>query len=822
LAEDHLEDSLSSSIETANPSRVRGFGRFPAVISELSGRLVSGRVERWRFRAPERRRPGVGPASRCIGAALSCAALFAPPTAHAGHEVPFYPSFYPQEIRIEPLAPDVAARELAATKLHAYIGAAPRFDAAPPTHLKSAESLRSLITATINPRSKHGQDRNARCQALRRAAAMLAERPDIVAHPYPITPYHADYLDHADLVPEPAWAKPPAGGEASGLTVRVPGPGIEILLRPDLRVLPDGWDVEFAEVSPGDLAGGARVGIGAWPAPQAAKEGWFQAYHLLRGAVGDSAEGQRADANYQRLARDAFKDDVEKLGLERGLVATLTQGCERGVVGYRLLREFYNDSSTSGVENVAVDSQSGFNSPVFIRTVKLKDFPWNGWLRLGIASPANAAWNPVAGFNDVPGRFVWATAGDDAYLPVPFNSRWVDNRVQTHAGGDPRLKQLTRVPAEIVLPEPGTGLLRPVSPGKGTTTKLSYRVLASPFHDGSEMDPADLLFSYAFAFRWGGGEKIGAAFDPDVAAATRSMRERLRGLHVVRIEETVFNIADVAITYRHPIVDVYLEGPPAADSMKSMPLAPPWSTVPWHVLALMEAAVERGIGAFSQAEAERRRVPWLDLVRDPEQRAKMTALVREFAQAGYRPKALESLVGPQAATARWRALETFAQTSGHLLVTNGGYRLASWSPEAYVFAVVREADYPVGLGTFDNLPNPPRALITGVEHVGRRIVIAADVEFATKEQRNWRVVRMPLKGDTLRGTFPIRRMVRYLVVDNHGKVTAAGTGKAQADGRFAIALPSSLPPGPYTLSAAIFLDGNTINPQISRYSFRSP
>ena len=494
----------------------------------------------------------------------------------------------------------------------------------------------------------------------------------------------------------------------------------------------------------------------------------------------------------------------------------MTQNCDLGVVGYRKRREFYNDDMSAGIENIAVDSQSGFNSPAFIRTVKLKDFPWNGWLRLGVAAPPKAAWNPVAGFSDATGRLVWATAGDDAYLPVPFNSRWAENRVQPHTGADPRLKQLARLPAEAVLPEPGTGRLRPVAPDKSSTTKISYRVLASSFHDGSEMETADLLYPFALAFRWGSGN--GATFDADIAQATRTMRERLRGIHVVRVEESVFNISDIAITYRHPIVDVYLDGGSAAESTAAQ-LAPPWSTVPWHVLALMEAAVERGIGAFSQGEAERRRVPWLDLVRDPEQRAKLAALVGEFARTGYRPAPLEAIVTPQAATARWRALEKFVAARGHFLVTNGGYRLASWSPEAFVFEVVRESSYPVGLGTFDKMPYPPRALITGIDHKANRVVIAADIEHVVKEQRNHRLVRAPLKNDTLRGTFPIRREARYLVVDDNGGIAAAGTGKPQADGRFALALPS-LPPGPYTLSVAIFLDGNTINPQISRYSFR--
>ena len=105
--------------------------------------------------------------ARYIGTAavLAAAFLLAPPAAHAGHEISFYPSFYPQEIRIEPLPPEIAAREFAEKKLQAYIGAAPRFAAEVPAHLKTAVSLRSLITARVNPRSpraRHGLARAAR------------------------------------------------------------------------------------------------------------------------------------------------------------------------------------------------------------------------------------------------------------------------------------------------------------------------------------------------------------------------------------------------------------------------------------------------------------------------------------------------------------------------------------------------------------------------------------------------------------------------------------------------------------------------------------
>src|SRR5260370_1073794 len=134
-----------------------------------------------------------------LAASLLCVGA---PAAQAGHEVSYSPSFYPQEIRIEPLDPDAAARAFgnARDPLHAYLGAAPRFAADIPSHLKSVVSLRSLIAARINPGSDRLASRDARCRVLAAAAPLLATAPDVVAHAYPITPYHADYLDHVDRV----------------------------------------------------------------------------------------------------------------------------------------------------------------------------------------------------------------------------------------------------------------------------------------------------------------------------------------------------------------------------------------------------------------------------------------------------------------------------------------------------------------------------------------------------------------------------------------------------------------------------------------------
>jgi hypothetical protein len=750
---------------------------------------------------------------------LTCAVAIAAPSARADHEVSYFPSFYPHEIRIEPLDPEEAAREFVnkTDPLHVYVGTAPRFSGQIPEQLKSVESLKSLITVSVNPRSSRLESRETRCQAIEQATAALDAPPDVVIHPYPITPYHADYFGHADRLPPGKATREPTNAVAP--TFRA-GDGVS-LLSPRARVQATDWDVSLDETSVSALLTDAGVGFNDWPAPPWTKEGWLQAYHLLRPALSQASDREQSDELFERLTHNEFRDRTEQLNLERELLAVLIGNCERAVVGYRLRREFYTDDFSDGIENIAVDSQSGLNSAIFLRTVKLKDFLWNGSLRIGIDPRPTAAWNPIAGFTDAAGRLVWSAVGDNAFLPIPFNSRWVQNRVEIPGTGQSDIKRSVRVPDDALMPQAITGRLGPVGPGHGAMAKVLYRLSASNFSDDSVMDAADLLYPYVLAFRWGTGGQNAATYDPEIAATTQLIRERLRGVKLVRVEETARSIADQTFTYRSPVIEVYLDNL-ASDEQENALIAPPWSSVPWHVLALMEAAVERDIAAFSRGEAERRHLPWLDLVRDPAQMETFRALIKEFAQTGYRPAALELLVGPETAKARWQLLDQFVEANGHLLVTNGPYRLKAWSPEAFDFEVVREFTYPVGLGTFNGLTYPARALISAMERTGDLVLVSADAEFAVKQQRDHRLVRAPLLPDTRRGALlPIRPVSHYIVIGQDGRVAAAGGLVRQPDNRFAASLPPNLRSGFYTLFAAIFLDGNTINPAIGRIELRN-
>jgi hypothetical protein len=371
------------------------------------------------------------------------------------------------------------------------------------------------------------------------------------------------------------------------------------------------------------------------------------------------------------------------------------------------------------------------------------------------------------------------------------------------------------VPSDAVLPEPGSGRLRPVGEGKIAKQKLTYRAMGSAFHDGTRTSATDLVYAYMFAYRWGaGGVSAEARPDPMVEAATRVMREHLLGVRVVGTDNTSksFRIGDFEVVRELFVVEVYTSTPPI-DAEQDAAVAPPWSTLPWHVLVLMEEAVQRGWAAFSHAEAQRRGVEWLDLVRSEGMNQRLAALVAAFERDGHRPDRLASLVGVEDARKRWAALGAFYKEHGHFLVTNGPYRLKRWSSDSVMLEAFRDLTYPLGVGSFDAYAIPRRGFITKVERDTERIKLSGDIELVRKYQRSYDIVRQPLQSvaaDVLKRAAP---ECRYTVLDGEGRVILAGQ-VTLADAGFLIDLSGKLAPGRFTLLAEIIVNGNAMNAEI--------
>ena len=736
--------------------------------------------------------------------------------AHAGHELPFYPGYYPQEIRLETLTPAAAATQLRNGKLHAYIGADPFAGGRLPTNVTAVESLQGFLVVTPAPGTPGGIP--SRCATVQRAGRRVGgPRAGYVPHPYPVTPYHADYLQHFDLAQA---ARKSVETAPPGSSPRLSARGVvaERLLAPS-KEKSDGKAAEatIEEIDLQDLLGASGLGAGEAPRPPWLKEGWFHAYLLLAPYMADASARQAADELYRRLVAGAYEGPAERAQLERRLVSRLSAGCERAVLGYTVRREPFNSEFSQGVENIAWDSQTGFDSEIFVRTAKLKDFPWNGWLRVGIGSRPAAAWNPVAGFSDPAGRLIWAAMSDPGLLPAPYAAGAIPHRAVPAAvqmAGPAGIE----IPEDALLPEPGTGLLLAVGKGKTARAKVTYRLWASAAHDNTRVTPADALYPYSFAARWGTRHAGAGDYDPAVDVATATMRQAVAAVRLVGVESEVRRYSDITFTYVIPVIEVYLKSA-LPDPEELAALAPPWSAVPWHVTVLMEEAVKRGVGAFSAAEAKRRGVRWLDLARDPRTREELAHILDRLASQNHVPEPLKRLVGADEAQTRWAALRQFAQRRGHYLVTNGPYQLEKWTDGAVVLPVFRDLNNPLGVGIYDRFAIPRRAYVSRITARGARLEVGAEIERTEKFLREYRLVREPLgsRGEEDKVDVPV---CRYVILGGDGVVVAAGVSREVQASRLIVDLKGRLKPGAYTALVALALGDNLVGPEVATAQFR--
>ncbi len=328
--------------------------------------------------------------------AVLLAAMLAAATAEGGHEWPIYSSFYPSVIGVETVDPASAAQLLPKGDMDAYVGdTPPAFTGAPPSQVASFESLGAFVMVSVSQPD---------CPALEAALRKLAAHPPsgMVFHPYPVTPFHADYLEQEDLA------------QAAAARVRT--------------APPSAVEDKVEKIDAASLIEKAMSRFDGWSGPPWVKAGWFQAYQLLADAL-PPAEQQEAADQLSDLESGDFDDLDDQFNAERDFVSLLTSNCRRAVAGYTIRHEWYDNDYSTGIENIAFDSIAGFDSPVFIRTAKLKDYPWNGILRLGVPSPPKAAWNPVAGFTDPAGRLIWSALSDRSGFPSPYGSGWELDRM---------------------------------------------------------------------------------------------------------------------------------------------------------------------------------------------------------------------------------------------------------------------------------------------------------------------------------------------------------------------------------------------------------
>lgn len=375
-------------------------------------------------------------------------------------------------------------------------------------------------------------------------------------------------------------------------------------------------------------------------------------------------------------------------------------------------------------------------------------------------------------------------------------------------------------PSETITVPPDAMLFRQESSDNTSRVKLTYKVLGSAFHDTTKTSVADLLYAYVLAYRWSARGGWDVHYDSFFDAATAPLRRHLVAVRPVGVDSgsKSFRVGDVDFVRDVFTVEVYLDIAPDDPDWNAV-VAPPWSTMPWHIVALMEEAVTRGWAAFSEGEAARRGIPWLDLVRSEDMNAKMASLLPQFEREAFRPQALLAHVTEEEARRRWKALAEFYKARGHFLVTNGPYQLKNWTPQSVTLEAFRDLTYPLGVGSYDAYAIPRRGYITKADWTGEQLTLYGDIEIIEKFQRSYRLVRTPLKSVPATVLDRAAPECRYVVIDEKQRIALAGTAHLGAGASFQIDVHGRVPPGRYTLAAAIAVNGNVMNAELYRFPF---
>ena len=179
--------------------------------------------------------------------------------------------------------------KIADGSLHAYLGDDPYAGGLAPATVARAESLAAYVVVALNPAARLPGDAGRRCAAARAVAEALAAVPGYRPHPYPVTPHHPDYLQHADLADRGERERPRRLGRPARCASVAGDPGATPLVPPALRATGADWDAAVETVEVAALWAEAAVGPNGSPGPPGLKMGWHHAYLVLR----DGAEIRR-------------------------------------------------------------------------------------------------------------------------------------------------------------------------------------------------------------------------------------------------------------------------------------------------------------------------------------------------------------------------------------------------------------------------------------------------------------------------------------------------------------------------------------------------
>jgi len=365
-------------------------------------------------------------------------------------------------------------------------------------------------------------------------------------------------------------------------------------------------------------------------------------------------------------------------------------------------------------------------------------------VKIGVKQIYQGAWNPIGGLSDLYSRAIWDNVSEPLIFKHPYTGVSIPIRTQWHVEAPGPTEKL-EVPEDAIKWNATQQKWIKIGKGNQATTKVTFDLKFSNWHNGQPMDMNDLMYSIYFLYEWACETEEDKTCDSEYSSKAYQAAQTLVGVRVID-KDTI----EVYQNYWH------FDEAEIADS------AGVWASMPWEIMFAMEKSVTDGKAAFSRSNAIGNDVEWLSLL-VPDDANMIKSNLEEFKQANFVPPALATFESdPSYYDSRYDSTISWIAQKNHAIISNGPFYLENYSPEARIITIHAFDDptYPFGAGHWKDFANVKLSKINHVEipdvvSIGKEITIPV---FVNDEST-----------------------IYYYFINADNKVVASGTKKSEND-----------------------------------------
>ncbi len=374
-------------------------------------------------------------------------------------------------------------------------------------------------------------------------------------------------------------------------------------------------------------------------------------------------------------------------------------------------------------------------------------------LKIGVKQIYQGAWNPIRGLGDAYSKNVWDVLYDPGIFKNPYSGQNFPVRenwnVET-AGPNGKLD----VPSDAIFWNTASQKWDSAQ-GRKATSKVTYDLLWSNWHNGKKMDMNDVLYSIYFAQEWGSAQtENDKTFDPEYTPTANPSAKTL-----VAVKPIDDNTIEVYLNYWH------FHDSEIADWGSI------WVSMPWEVMASMESAVIDGKVSFSRTDSQSKNIDWISLI-IPRDAKLISDYLKKFSRTGYIPLPLEKFVtSSDYSNSRYDSTISWIDEKKHAVISNGPFYLDNYSPEARTITLRTFDDdsYPYNSGYWNKFESVKLPQIVSID-IPTKIISGEQIRIPFKTQ-NSNLMYYFLSDssgiEVSRGIIPIKSDVGEILLDSN-------------------------------------------------------